>query len=168
MIYCQETGVSVYPIEFNEIDQLRLLRNDESVWITLGNPMMVNEVEQERWYKDQAHDKSKRYFGIHQQDQLIGCVWYNDWDKVNRSARIGIFVDDKFRGMGIGKNVLSKMCDYLQNHLNIHRLWCLVKEDNAPAVALFMKLGFKAEGTQKEAIFRNGKYFNYTMMARII
>jgi RimJ/RimL family protein N-acetyltransferase len=38
-------------------------------------------------------------------------------------------------------------------------------ENNTIAINLYTKMGFCLEGTQRQAIFRDGKYVNYLMMS---
>jgi putative acetyltransferase len=39
--------------------------------------------------------------------------------------------------------------------------------DNAPAIALYEKFGFEAEGTHRYFAFRNGEYVDAYSMARL-
>ena len=48
---------------------------------------------------------------------------------------------------------------------NMNRLWLLVLETNKRARNLYSKMGFKEEGCQRNAIFKNGIYVDYHMMS---
>ena len=46
-----------------------------------------------------------------------------------------------------------------------NRVWLLVAEYNAVAINLYKNLGFRLEGTQREAIYRFGQFWNYETMS---
>jgi RimJ/RimL family protein N-acetyltransferase len=164
-------GEKVFMDTVNEedLEVLRVMRNSGSTWKYLSNTFQINQQNQIKWYIDQSLDLTKQYFLIRQlkTNSAVGCVWFDDWDRINSHCRIGIFIADGYKRRGYALDSLQGFIDYLHNSLNIHRVWLLVHEDNEAARNLYTKLGFKNEGIQKDAIFRNGKYSNYIMMAKI-
>ncbi|WP_416196935.1 GNAT family N-acetyltransferase [Pseudomonas sp. Teo4] len=49
--------------------------------------------------------------------------------------------------------------------LNLNRVYLTVLENNARALSLYKKVGFKVEGTLRQAVFKNGEYCNMTQMS---
>ena len=49
--------------------------------------------------------------------------------------------------------------------LGLSRIELTVREDNANAIALYEKIGFVAEGVQRNAFKVDGQYANLVMMA---
>lgn len=159
--------VKIIPLESHHLEELRKWRNDKKVWKHFTNSRFINEIEQKDWFEIQARDKAKEYFVILEKDKFIGSVWIDEWDKINRSCRIGIFIIPPAQGKGYAYGVLKESMDYLFNDLSLHRIWLFVMENNKPAIKLYEKLGFKKEGVQKDAVFRDGEYKNYLMMGVI-
>jgi len=156
--------LSIIILEEKHIQNLRKARNMRAIWHYLSNSFLINEIQQIEWFKKQSLDNTKQYFVILVKDEFAGCIWYEEWDKINRQCRIGLFIHPKFQRKNIGYKISKLFLNYLFNDLNLHRIWLLCLESNKKAIKLWEKLGFKEEGIQKEAIWRDGKYHNYIMM----
>ena len=156
--------VKIIPLESKHLEELRKWRNDKNIWKYFTNSRFINEIEQEDWFKTQARDKAKEYFVVLEKDKFVGSVWFDEWDKINGGCRVGVFIIPPAQRKGFAYKVLKQFINYLFDNLRLHRVWLLVMKDNKPAIKLYEKLGFKKEGVQKDAIFRNGKYINYLMM----
>ena len=144
------------------------MRNKSEIWKNLSNSSLVNELEQERWFESQSLDPTKQYFSIMVDNKMVGCMWYHDWDRINSSCRVGIFIHPDHQKKHIAYHSLKVFIKYLHEDLNIHRIWLLVLKENKPAIKLYKKLGFIKEGTQSQAVFRDGKYHDYLMMGKVI
>lgn len=167
MIYTKTNIFKIDSLRRDQIEALRLIRNEPQVWSNLSNPFEINEMEQEVWFQSQSLDPKKQYFGINWDYELIGCCWYDEWDRTNSSCRVGIMINPVYHGNGYGYDVLDSFVEYLMNDMNIHRIWCLVLETNKASLGLFNKLGFVEEGIQREAIYRKGEWQNYIMLSKI-
>ena len=71
-----------------------------------------------------------------------------------------------YRGRGLGLRLLNATLEaafsagFIRVELNVHT-------DNARAIALYDKVGFVREGTQREAVFVDGEYRETIAMALI-
>jgi RimJ/RimL family protein N-acetyltransferase len=61
---------------------------------------------------------------------------------------------------GYGTEAVGLALGYAFNELNMHRVQVTVFDYNARSMALFEKLGFRREGTYREAIHRDGKRYD--------
>lgn len=165
MLYTEDGKFHISALESDYVQELRKLRNLPEVWNYLANPLLINEVIQENWFRSMSLDPTKQYFTITRDGELVGCIWYDEWDQTNASCRVGIFIHPKYQRKGIAKRVMKVFMDFLLNDMNMNRVWLLVRTDNMPAFNLYIHLGFKVEGTQKNAIYRNNKWHDYIMMA---
>lgn len=170
-------------LEERHLESLRLMRNDPTTWHWLTKIDPISQREQKEWFEELQDDKSRMYLAIETKEKklgefggvegleelaksvFVGVLRSDEWDRTNRSVRIGIDVANKHRGRGYATEALTAFVDYLFKQQNINRLWLLVCEDNEIAVKLYQKIGFKEEGRQREAIFRDGKYQNYLSMS---
>ncbi|BCR36258.1 GNAT family N-acetyltransferase [Mariniplasma anaerobium] len=73
---------------------------------------------------------------------LAGLI-LNDSPKKNTCYIEHIAVDKNARGLGIGKKLMAKATEQLQNNPNINRLTLYVASDNDGAIKLYEKLGYK-------------------------
>lgn len=85
----------------------------------------------------------------------------------NHVASFGICVDATRTNQGIATALLREMLDMCDNWLRIDRIELTVFVDNAPAIAVYHKLGFEIEGTGKRYALRNGEYVDAYYMARL-
>ena len=80
------------------------------------------------------------------------------WDEIQ------IIIISGFSGKGYAQKALKTGVDYAFNTLNMHKVYLWVDIDNAPAVHIYKKLGFKIEGTIKEQFFAGGRYHDSYFM----
>jgi RimJ/RimL family protein N-acetyltransferase len=78
---------------------------------------------------------------------------------------LGMGVLAEFRGKGIGKRLLAAALEHALPRLN--RVELTVNADNAPAIALYERVGFVLEGTMRDALAIDGKYQDALLMALV-
>lgn len=156
--------LSMKPIEEEDLEKLRKLRNDPSTWKHLGSVGMISKEEQAKWF--QSLRSSERYYLVETDLAVgIGLIRTDKIDLVNRSIRIGADIFPGMRGLGYGTKIYDMLLRYCFDYLNMNRVWLLVLENNTIAQHLYRKLGFRLEGTMRKAIYRDGKYLDYHIMS---
>lgn len=80
---------------------------------------------------------------------------------------IGISVAEAWQGKGVGNALMQAGVDLADNWLNLTRLELEVYSDNLAAIRLYERFGFEREGTLRQHAFRDGKYVDSIMMARL-
>ena len=84
------------------------------------------------------------------------------------AATIGLGVHEAWHGQGIGNAVVAEMLDLADNWLGLRRLELTVFADNAPAIALYRRFGFAAEGRSRGYAMRDGQLADVLHMARLV
>jgi RimJ/RimL family protein N-acetyltransferase len=159
-------GVGIRSLEERDLEAARSLRADPRVWMQLGDVSMISAATQQRWFQGLDGDGTRRYYALFAPEiAFAGIARMDEIDFVNRSVRIGGDVRPDLHGRGYGRRMLRLLIEYSFNHMNMHRVWLLVLESNERARALYAELGFLEEGRQREAIFRDGAYFDYVSMS---
>jgi len=102
-------------------------------------------------------------------DQVVGHLMIAAETRPRRShvASFGLCVDAARHNQGIATALLREMIAMCDNWLRIERIELTVFVDNAPAIALYQKLGFDIEGTGKRYGLRDGDYIDAYFMARL-
>ncbi|WP_312316722.1 N-acetyltransferase [Atlantibacter hermannii] len=102
-------------------------------------------------------------------DQVVGHLMIAAETRPRRShvASFGLCVDAARHNQGIATALLREMIAMCDNWLRIDRIELTVFVDNAPAIALYQKLGFDIEGTGKRYGLRDGDYIDAYFMARL-
>ena len=94
---------------------------------------------------------------IEHKGKPIGEVDLVNVDLENKRAEFGIAVAPPYQNKGHGIVAASKMIA-LAFELGIHRIYGHVLAENENALRCALKMGFRIEGVQKDAIFRDGEY----------
>ncbi|MED1599171.1 MULTISPECIES: GNAT family N-acetyltransferase [Bacillus] len=100
-----------------------------------------------------------------QDDSLIGFVALHSIEWNNRAGLLAIGIGDKnYRGKGYGTEGLRLILKYAFYELNLHRVGLDVISYNKSAIEVYKKVGFKVEGSMREAVQRDGKSFDRIIM----
>jgi len=82
-------------------------------------------------------------------------------------SNMGMAVSEEHQQSGVGSKLLEAMLDLAFNWLAIRRVELEVYTDNEKAIGVYEKFGFKVEGTARGYAFRDGKYADVHLMAKV-
>ena len=68
---------------------------------------------------------------------------------------------------GVGTALMQAAVELADKWLNVSRLELEVYTDNEPAIKLYKKFGFQIEGTSVRADYRDGRFADIHIMARL-
>ena len=104
-------------------------------------------------------------FAIEIDGVLIGqCALFN-FEKVARTAEIGITIGDKaYWGQGLGKESIELLIDYGFRQLNLHKIHLKVHAANQRAIRAYKACGFMDEGCLRAHVWSNGNYDDLCLM----
>jgi len=95
------------------------------------------------------------------EDTLIGLLEFDGVDWSNRTTFVSIGIGAvEHRGRGYGADAMRAGLRFAFHELNLHRVCLTVFSYNAPAIALYERLGFAREGVYREHIERDGQHFD--------
>ena len=80
---------------------------------------------------------------------------------------LGSGVSSAAQGRGIGSALMQALCDYADQWGQVLRLELTVFSDNARAIALYRRFGFRIEGTHRGFALREGAFADVYSMARL-
>jgi RimJ/RimL family protein N-acetyltransferase len=76
-----------------------------------------------------------------------------------------VLLDKSVWGKGLGTEATHLVIDYGFNMLNLNRIQLHVNAENEAAKAVYKKIGFKHEGTLRQAMYKNNKYYDFWLMS---
>jgi RimJ/RimL family protein N-acetyltransferase len=96
----------------------------------------------------------------------IGTIGLFAIDRDNGNAGIGISIGDRsLWGQGLGTDAMFALLDFGFGQLRLERLWLDVYDYNARARRSYEKCGFVLEGTQRNAVFKRGRFHDVHLMS---
>jgi RimJ/RimL family protein N-acetyltransferase len=97
--------------------------------------------------------------------QQIGFTTFSSLDPDNGSVLFHITIGERDAwGRGLGTEVTSLMLGHAFERLALHRVGLTVFSYNVRAIRAYEKAGFRIEGRLRDAITRDGRYFDEVQM----
>lgn len=105
-------------------------------------------------------------FGIEDENgKLIGTVGASFVDLKNRKLMLGISLNSSDKcGKGYGTEAVKLFLEFAFKELNMHKVYLGVFSNNPRAKRCYEKCGFKTEAVARKRVFRDGQYFDETVM----
>jgi len=98
----------------------------------------------------------------------IGSVGLSDVKANDHNASFGIDIGEKeCWGKGYGTEAARLILKYGFEQLNLHRIYSEVWSFNERSLRMHLKVGFKEEGRQREAVYKNGTYHGIVMFGML-
>lgn len=152
--------LTVSKISSQDLEEVRNLHNEDSTLSQLTDDSFVTKQMQEEWFKAlSTSNKAFRFICRQKIDGLlVGVFRIDNFDKLNKSAMIGLDVAERFRKQGFANEIYDYFIEFFFSKLHFHRLYLNTLENNIPARNLYEKLGFNVEGRFNQAIIRNNEF----------
>ncbi|WP_419834921.1 GNAT family N-acetyltransferase [Endozoicomonas atrinae] len=153
--------------EVHDIPQIRALYAEKGAY---SNTLQLPYPSLEKWQNFLGKENPNFISLVAiDQDLVLGQIGMEIFSNPRRRhvANIGMAVRTDAQGQGIGSQLLEAVIDLAENWMAIRRIELEVYTDNAAAIALYQKFGFEIEGTAQDYAFRNGRYEDVYLMARI-
>jgi RimJ/RimL family protein N-acetyltransferase len=163
-------GSRVYlrPLESEDAASLQPWVNDEEVARTVAfhRPLTLAD---ERAFVERTRSADHEIvlaIALQRGDRMIGDVGLHAIHSKDRSAVLGIMIGDKKEwGKGYGTEATALMVRYAFETMNLNRVSLHVFEFNVRGIRAYEKVGFRQEAIFRQAVFREGRYWNTIGMA---
>jgi RimJ/RimL family protein N-acetyltransferase len=133
-IHLHKNIISLERVDENNLEQLRLLRNNVLIQSLLANTGQINPEEQVTWFNSIDH-RCNFYFLVFINQELKGYCLLKHVDFQKKSGEPGIFiVDEDFWGSSLGALLTISFLDYCADIFNIEYFMGNVLESNKRAI----------------------------------
>ncbi|CAN5712637.1 GNAT family protein [soil metagenome] len=129
------------------------------------HPMPREEVE--RFFQTRLLGPDSVAYAIHVRstDRLIGLTTFSSLDADNGSVLFHITLGERdVWGQGYGTEAATLMLAHAFERLGLHRVGLSVFSFNDRAIRSYEKAGFRIEGRLRDAIVRDGRYWDEIQM----
>jgi RimJ/RimL family protein N-acetyltransferase len=100
---------------------------------------------------------------------IVGHGEIGQVDRRNHSAHLMriLLGPPQLRGRGLGGEIVRELARFAFEKLAVHRLSLAVFERNAVAIRCYERVGFRLEGTLRDARCHGSEYWNLCLMAML-
>jgi ribosomal-protein-serine acetyltransferase len=124
--------------------------------LQIENTQQYIQAELERYAKNSGFSS-----GIFYNKVIVGCLGIHDIDWRNKKTSIGYWIGEAYQGKGIMTSACRSMITYLLTELQLNRVEIRACTANLKSRAIPVRLGFKHEGTIRNAELINDHYFDH-------
>ena len=137
-----------------DLDQLLLWENNLENSLYSDNPIFytIEQIEEFLTSDQDIFLNLQMRFMIDSSGSAVGCIDLFEYDMVNSRAGLGIFIDEKFRNMGIATKALSLLKSICINDYFISNLHANILSSNKTSIQLFERAGFTKNGVKENWI----------------
>lgn len=151
--------------------------NDPEVRYGIGVYLPLSMADEDEWYSNvrkRPADEHNLVIEVKESPQsndqpawkmIGGCGFFN-LDFRNRCSEFGILIGDKtYWNLGYGTEAVRLLVKHGFQTLNLNRIYLRVLDNNPRAIRAYEKAGFIHEGRQRQAEYKNGRYFDLLVMS---
>jgi len=156
------SSVKLRKVGKKDLILLRNWRNLKQIFPYNSQFYLLNMVHQKKWFEEvNKANSDRKMFIITFERKPVGVCGLIHIDRKNRSADIAIIIGEiKIQGKGLGIQSLEKLLEYGFKKLKLNRIGADVFEFNSRSLKLFQQLNFNHEITYRNAMWRDGKWWN--------
>lgn len=100
--------------------------------------------------------------------QLVGIIGVLRGQHENyRCGEIGYWLGEPYWGKGLATMAVSQMTELIFNETDIVRLIAPIYDPNQASMRVALKCGYKLEGIAEKAIFKDGRFYDEYIYARL-
>ena len=157
-------------LERNDVKTINDWRRDPELIARLGAPYRyIGPEVDERWFDAylQKRGNTIRCAVVDEErpEEILGLITLADIDWVHRGCELHIMIGPAAQGQGAGSFAVEAMLRHAFADMGLERVQVLLLEENAPALGLYRKCGFRPEGTLRHAAYKNGAWRNMLVMS---
>ena len=147
---------------YSDPEVARLTRYQQS-------PLSSDEVQRFFYSRIMGSDFLAMAIHLRETDRLIGTCAFSQLDGNNGSTIYHITIGERDAwGKGYGSEATELMLAHAFTVLALHRVALTVFEFNSRAIRAYEKCGFVVEGRARQAIFRDGRFWDEIHMSVLL
>ena len=145
--------------------------NDPEMSTIISSAKISTTLEEVRQYCHSLMDSEDNFFFAvitRKEKKHIGNFRLGPLDRVNNRIQLGMMIGDKkYHGQGLGSEIVSLGLKFSFETLSVHKVFLDVREDNIAAIRIYEKNGFIHEGTLKDHLRKNNRFYDLKLMGAI-
>lgn len=125
--------------------------------------------QQMEWFEKLWNERTGLWWAIclHGADTLIGGCGFNNYEEVHRKAEIGYWLLPTSWSKGYASEAVKAAIHFGFYDLNLIRIEAYLESENENSRHLLQKLGFDHEGTMRNCEYKNDRFIDVDIYARL-
>jgi RimJ/RimL family protein N-acetyltransferase len=152
--------------EESDVDSFYEWLNDENLTkMSVGLNRKMSRSDVYEWVKNKTHHNPYEVFWAvcaNNDDNIVGYVSLSNIHYINRVAQFGgiLIGNSRYQGGVAWIEIYQFVLEYVFEHLGMNRLGGSALTEHPQTLVMMEALFFEKEGVEREAVFKNGKYYN--------
>jgi len=156
--------------EFNSSDSealLKLLNNPAvSKYLSSRIPYPYTQVDADWWIA--VGSKQGFVRAIVDDEKLLGCIGVESGEfEESRTGEIGYWIGEQYWGRGLATSAVNEVTNRTFQATSLVRLFAPVFSPNVASMRVLEKCKYKLEGIFEKACFKDGKFHDKHIYARV-
>lgn len=160
--------ISLRPFLDSDTQTLINILNDQQVskYLSTKIPNPYTESDAKWWINVGSKEGYVR--AIIFNNQLIGCIGVSIEEfEYSRNGEIGYWLNKNSWGKGYTTQAVNQLTEDVFHYTEINRIYAAVFSDNTSSMRVLEKCGYLAEAVLREAIYKNGKFYDSHVFAKL-
>jgi diamine N-acetyltransferase len=150
--------VRLEPVSLAHAEAMFRWMTDAEVRENIGLRTEPTPEKTRAWIQTAVNDPATRAFAVMHRDAHVGNVVLDRIDQRLKLARLSIYIGERpARGTGVGTAAVTMALRVAFGELGLHKVYLTVHAENAPAIALYERAGFRREGVLREEFLLGGR-----------
>lgn len=137
-------------------------------WVDQSRGAADTAVHIDHWWR--AYGRGLGFsLGLFARGELAGIIGFHGFDDANRITSLGYWMGARHTGLGLMTRSVARLLDYAIEERDMNRIFIRCATANTKSRAIPERLGFRHEGTQREAEWLYDHYVDlevYAILAR--
>ena len=165
--------IALRPLEPTDLDILYEWENDSALWVVSDTVAPYSRAALWQYLEGYTGDlysqrQLRLMITLTEDGTPVGTIDYLNFDPQNNRAELGLFIDNRYRGKGLGRQALELLTQFSRNHLGLRQLYVFIAIDNEVCLNLFEKYGYRRVGIINAWVKRGSTYHDVALLQMIL
>ena len=156
------------PLSLDHLDGIMTWVNDPEVTFYFATlHRIITRQDEARIVSKIIASDTDRVFSIFEGDTYLGQIGISQIYWPARNGRLGIMLARNAWGRGVAQAAGRLIIDRAFQELSLHKLWLILRSDNAKGLHIWSKLGFQREGLLRDEYFSADSFHTMVRMGML-
>lgn len=165
--------IALRALEPTDLDILYKWENDTALWVVSDTVAPYSRAALWQYLEGYTGDiyaqrQLRLMITLTDDETPVGTIDFLNFDPFNNRAELGLFIVEKYRGKGMGRQALDLLTAYAREHIGLRQLYVYIALDNEVCLNLFEDYGFRRVGIINSWVKRGHNYYDVALLQMIL